>query len=463
MDVSPPPSPPDADDDGTVLAPELVVLLALQVESMTAQLITLALCAGCHVLAMYALMAFFLTNPGYRSILGVPNLRNGGFFETSERMMQPVSEGGKPEQFRRIYRMYPETFLMLEGRLWSAFMATRPEVRGRKPSQAVFRRRLMITLMYLATGAPYWLLSEMYGCTVDYRELLVENIVALAAVFILWPRAADAREVASRFSQLLSRNRDQRHGFARCLGAIDGSFVKILRPIAATFDTDREWNSYKKYYAIQMLVVAAPNRLIQWAHVGAPGSRADIWILKRSDLWRRVRNFIPEGFYLLGDSGFQLMVWLMIPFKKPAVVAAQGIRKRMFNMFNAAQQSARVVVENTFGTLKGRWRILHHGIQADLEHCRSIVIACIVLHNICIVQDDLWPTVEQVEAKDLDLGTGYPRTPDWMDGHTQSPIDPDYQSVRIDAKAAKKARDAIVQQLGPDSWEEPQLLMPQST
>jgi hypothetical protein len=94
------------------------------------------------------------------------------------------------------------------------------------------------------------------------------------------------------------------------------------------------------------------------------------------------------------------MTWLVIGFAAASVTAATGVRKRMMNMFNAAQQSARVKVENTNGILKGRWRICHVGIQTDIEHATAIVMACIVLHNVCIVKDDLWPTAEQVSDMD---------------------------------------------------------------
>ena len=83
------------------------------------------------------------------------------------------------------------------------------------------------------------------------------------------------------------------------------------------------------------------------------------------------------------------------------------------NMFNAAQQSARVVVENTFGILKGRFRILHYGIHTDLVHAKPITTACIVLHNVAIVRQDLWPTQDQIGDKDLDWFRAQ-TSPDWL-------------------------------------------------
>lgn len=50
--------------------------------------------------------------------------------------------------------------------------------------------------------------------------------------------------------------------------------------------------------------------------------------------------------------------------------------------FGVYLSKARIVVENAFGRLKGRWRILQKKIDANIELVPSIVATCCILHNI---------------------------------------------------------------------------------
>ena len=52
--------------------------------------------------------------------------------------------------------------------------------------------------------------------------------------------------------------------------------------------------------------------------------------------------------------------------------------------FNKALSSARVVIEQTLGMLKGRWRCLLLKLDESIDKIPQTIIACCILHNICI-------------------------------------------------------------------------------
>jgi hypothetical protein len=56
--------------------------------------------------------------------------------------------------------------------------------------------------------------------------------------------------------------------------------------------------------------------------------------------------------------------------------------------YNYRQSRARMVVENAFGRLKGRWRCMLKRMDFKLENVPHVVSACNVLHNMCELYGD---------------------------------------------------------------------------
>ena len=50
-----------------------------------------------------------------------------------------------------------------------------------------------------------------------------------------------------------------------------------------------------------------------------------------------------------------------------------------------------MVIESSFGLLKSRFRVLHRKCDASEESLRTMALASIVLHNICIQLEDVLP------------------------------------------------------------------------
>ena len=55
-----------------------------------------------------------------------------------------------------------------------------------------------------------------------------------------------------------------------------------------------------------------------------------------------------------------------------------------------------MVTECVYGQLKGRWRISYRKSECTPAAMKDIVLACIVLHNICINKEESFPTTLNV-------------------------------------------------------------------
>ena len=91
------------------------------------------------------------------------------------------------------------------------------------------------------------------------------------------------------------------------------------------------------------------------------------------------RNKLPP--MLLGDSAFPHHVRLQKPFGNTTLSRKQS-------HFNYCLSRARMVTECSFGQLKGRWRLLYRKNEVNQHLLKVNVLACIVLHNICIEKGD---------------------------------------------------------------------------
>jgi len=64
----------------------------------------------------------------------------------------------------------------------------------------------------------------------------------------------------------------------------------------------------------------------------------------------KVINIFPDNYFLVGDSAHSCLQQLIVPYKD------NGQLTRNQRKFNQKLNSCRVVVENTFGCLKQRFR-----------------------------------------------------------------------------------------------------------
>ncbi|KAJ8914145.1 hypothetical protein NQ315_016223, partial [Exocentrus adspersus] len=177
---------------------------------------------------------------------------------------------------------------------------------------------------------------------------VVEFLVIKARNYIVWPTGENLIKTRLQFKK--------QHNIAGIVGAIDGCHIKIKKP--------RSKHAHVYY-----------NKALHF-FCGEPGSIHDSRLLKKSSLYRKCVNGYLGNDFLLGDSAYPCLNWLIPPFRD------NGNLTENQKLFNYRHSLSRVAIENAFGLLKGRFRRLKHFENDDIMFITKCVTAAAVLHNI---------------------------------------------------------------------------------
>ena len=114
--------------------------------------------------------------------------------------------------------------------------------------------------------------------------------------------------------------------------------------------------------------------------MGWPGSVHDARVYRTSPIAQKLQNTLPPDKHLVGDNAHRLKMHLMIPYKG----AVNDGQQRYNNRLSMARQC----IERRFALLKCRWRRLKHVDTSDMELLVEMVMACCVLHSLCLLSSD---------------------------------------------------------------------------
>lgn len=175
----------------------------------------------------------------------------------------------------------------------------------------------------------------------------------------------------------------KRWNYPGCAGSIDGKHIRISKP----------WNSgscyynYKGFFSIILLAVVNANYEFIYCDVGAEGKNADGGIWDQCDLHKAMcegkLQFPPDidlgdfqiPVHFISDDAFPMTNRVLKPYLHRYLDHRQQI-------FNYRLSRARRLVENVFGILAARFRVLKSEISMNVESATDVVLATCVLHNL---------------------------------------------------------------------------------
>ena len=184
--------------------------------------------------------------------------------------------------------------------------------------------------------------------------------------------------------KLVAREFEKRWNFPHCIGAIDGKHVEIRKPPG----TGSYYFNYKHSFSIVLMCIVNANYEFLMVDVGANGRVSDGGVfsntfsctkLKLKELCIREPDNLPESdmkipYVSVGNDAFPLMANLIKPFSHRNLSMEDRI-------FNYRLSQARRIVENAFGLLASRFRILLGQINVCPEKAVALVLACCCLRN----------------------------------------------------------------------------------
>ena len=270
--------------------------------------------------------------------------------------------------FKERYRMTKESFKLLVDMIKERYPEPAKDVRGRKRIR--IEDRVMITLRYFATNSFQLCVADTIGFSQSTVSVIIKEmsfkIASFYKDFITWP---EYKEISKGFICMMSNRYYNRLPFPGVIGCIDGTLVKIL----AKGVHEREGFRDRKGSISLNIQVICDHRLLftnvvaQWT-----GNTHDARIWGECSLSKKFENGELKGL-LLGDSGYPLKPYLMIPLSSPKGQAEEN--------YNFAHIQTRNCIERAIGVAKKRFPILASTIRLNLDTAKNAIIACFVLHN----------------------------------------------------------------------------------
>ncbi|KAF3964725.1 hypothetical protein CMV_011019 [Castanea mollissima] len=281
------------------------------------------------------------------------------------------------EEFKKAFRMGRATFDSICEELNSVIAKEDTTLRNAIP----VKQRVAVCLWRLATGDPLRLVSKRFGLGISTcHKLVLEVCSAIRTVlmpkYLQWPDDNAVRKIKEEFESI--------SGIPNVVGSMYTTHIPIIAPkvsVAAYFNRRHTERNQKTSYSITVQGVVDPKGVFSDVCIGWPGSMPDDQVLEKSALYHRANGGLLKGVWIVGNSGYPLLDWVLVPYTHSNLTWPQ-------NAFNEKIGEIQKVAKDAFARLKGRWCCLQKRTEVKLQDLPVVLGACCVLHNICELRNE---------------------------------------------------------------------------
>ncbi|KAH8009291.1 hypothetical protein HPB51_014427 [Rhipicephalus microplus] len=224
-------------------------------------------------------------------------------------------------------------------------------------------------------------IPESSVCTCIERVL--NFLLSISEEVISWPDSREKERIKTGF---LLRSEGPRN----TIGCVDGCHIEIKK----LEESPHSYFNRKKFPSVVLQGICNDRNKFIDVLIGFPGYAHDARVLREGPFFEVAQTKCGDS-YLLGDSAYPLLPWLLTLYRDNEQIFPAW--KKRYNKCHSQQRSA---IENAFGHLKQRFRRLYFVDAATIKQCCLIVMAACVLHYICNKERDF--PIEIQEAAEIE-------------------------------------------------------------
>lgn len=277
--------------------------------------------------------------------------------------------------FRRAFRMDQRMFEVLVDIVRDDI--TKDEEMGKRSGRTTLPPDIKVAVfLRMMAGGSYLDMPTSYRIGTSSAHAIFNSVLEAVNRRIQLPGLPKSRAALKIMSDEFKTSRVPHSPLSGCVGALDGIAIKIKKPA----DTLRPKEYFCRKHFFALPVQALVNAKYQFIDYSARtvGSTHDSLSHAVSGLGRYLeRGELLVEFWLVGDDAYVCTEFLITPV--PAAEADE--HEDAFNFFHS---SMRMHVEQAFGMLVARWRILKTGMNFSVGKASRVVLAAMKLHNFCL-------------------------------------------------------------------------------
>ncbi|CAI5483355.1 unnamed protein product [Closterium sp. Yama58-4] len=234
--------------------------------------------------------------------------------------------------------------------------------------------KVALALTRMGHGWSYRELGLHFGFSVSYAKKVYDIFIVFVTTWLVpkwvkWPTPDDLGHMAAEFRM--------RGGIPGVVGAIDGTYIRTRG-----WGIHREdFRNRKGFFSIILQIICDSAGYIWDFFAGWPGSVNDARVFNNSPAHARIEAGDLHDYVIVSDAAYGLHSYTYTPFR---ATPGRPLPSAM-HVWNLQQSRTRMVVEQVFGRLKGKWRVLDGRMESHIGRVVATVSAAVVIHNIELV------------------------------------------------------------------------------